>query len=52
MIHLLPRNLGAVVRDAVLRELDSDPAVRQSDVDVTAEDGLITLTGCVGSRGA
>lgn len=52
MVHLLPRTLGAVVRDAVLRELDSDPAVRQSDVDVTAEDGLITLTGCVGSRGA
>jgi osmotically-inducible protein OsmY len=51
MIHLLPRNSGAVVRDAVLREIDSDPAIRESEVAVAAEDGLVTLAGCVGSRG-
>lgn len=50
MIHLLPRNSGAVVRDAVLREIDSDPAIRESEVAVAAEDGLVTLAGCVGSR--
>jgi osmotically-inducible protein OsmY len=51
MIHLLPRNDGAAVRDALLREIDSDPAIRDSEVAVAAEDGLVTLTGCVGSRG-
>jgi osmotically-inducible protein OsmY len=51
MVYLLPRNAGAVVRDAVLREIDSDPAIRESAVAVAAEDGLVTLTGCVGSRG-
>jgi osmotically-inducible protein OsmY len=51
MIHLLPRHSGAVVRDAVLREIDSDPAIRESEVAVAAEDGLVTLAGCVGSRG-
>lgn len=50
MVHLLPSNPGAVVRDAVLKEIDSDPAVHQCDVGVTAEDGLVTLTGYVGSR--
>jgi osmotically-inducible protein OsmY len=52
MVHVLPRNFGAVVRDAVLREIDGDPVVHQCDVTVTAEDGLVTLTGCVNSRGA
>lgn len=50
MIHLLPRNSGAVVRDAVLGEVDGDPAIRESEVAVAAEDGLVTLAGCVGSR--
>ena len=51
MIHLLPKNAGAEVREAVLREIDSDPAIRESEVAVAAEDGLVTLAGCVGSRG-
>ena len=51
MIHWLPRTDGAAVRDALLREIDSDPAIRESAVAVTAEDGLVTLTGCVSSRG-
>ena len=51
MIYLLPRNSGAVVRDAVLREIDSDPAICESEVAVAAEDGMVTLAGCVGSRG-
>ena len=51
MLLLMPRGFGAGMRDAVLREIESDPAVRQSEVGVTAEDGLVTLTGYVGSRG-
>jgi osmotically-inducible protein OsmY len=51
MVHLLPRNLGAMVRAAVLREIDSDPAAHQSEVGVAAEDGLVTLTGSVCSCG-
>lgn len=51
MLHLLPRNPGAVLRDAVIREIHSDPALCQSEVDVAAEDGLVTLSGWVGSRG-
>ena len=51
MVHLLLRNPGAVVRDAVLREIDSDPAFHNSEVNVGAEDGLVTLTGRVVSRG-
>lgn len=50
MIHLLPRTSAAAVRDAVLREIDSDPVVRESEVAVAAEDGLVTLIGCVASR--
>jgi osmotically-inducible protein OsmY len=52
MLCLMPRGFGADVRDAVLREIAGDPAVRRSEVGVAAEDGLVTLTGCVGSRGA
>lgn len=51
MIHSLPRNSGAAVRDAMLREIESDPVLRGSAVAVGAEDGLVTLTGCVASRG-
>lgn len=50
MVHLL-RNPGTVVRDAVLREIDSDPALHPSQIAVAAEDGLVTLTGCVESSG-
>jgi osmotically-inducible protein OsmY len=50
MVHLL-RNPGTVVRDAVLREIDTDPELHPSQIGVAAEDGLVTLTGCVSSRG-
>jgi hypothetical protein len=30
MIHLLPRTYGAAVRDALLRDIDGDPAIRES----------------------
>ena len=52
MISLLPTNPGASVRDAMLRAIDSDPAIRESEVAVAAEDGLVTLTGSVASRSA
>ena len=51
MIHLLSRNSGAAVRDALLREIDSDPVIREAAIAVTAEDGLVTLIGCVDTRG-
>jgi osmotically-inducible protein OsmY len=50
MIHLLPRNLGAVVREAVLSEINRDPAVHPAEVGVAAGDGVVTLTGYVESR--
>jgi osmotically-inducible protein OsmY len=50
MVQLLLRNPGTAVRDAVLREIDSDPAFHNSEVTVGAEDGLVTLTGRVVSR--
>jgi osmotically-inducible protein OsmY len=51
MLFLMPRGFGADVRDAVLREIAGDPSVRPSEIGVSAEDGLVTLTGCVGSCG-
>jgi osmotically-inducible protein OsmY len=49
MVYSL-RDPGTVVRDAVLREIDADPALL-SQIGVAAEDGLVTLTGCVDSSG-
>ena len=37
------------LRDAVLAEVDSDPAVHAWEIGVTAEDGVVTLTGTVDS---
>ena len=51
MVHLLVRSPDAGVRDAVLSEIDRDPAFHNSEVNVAAEDGLVTLTGRVVSRG-
>lgn len=51
MLHLMATGFGAGVRDAVVREIESDPAVRASQVGVAAEDGLVTLTGWVSSHG-
>ena len=39
------------LRDAVLAEIDGDPAVHAWEVGVTAEDGVVTLTGTVESLG-
>lgn len=51
MLHLSATGSEADVRDAVLREIEGEPAVRASQVAVTAEDGLITLTGWVATHG-
>ncbi|HEU4890879.1 MAG TPA: BON domain-containing protein [Vicinamibacterales bacterium] len=51
MLDVLPTTDGAAVRHALLKDIDSDPAIRESEVGVAAEDGLVTLTGCVRSRG-
>jgi osmotically-inducible protein OsmY len=37
------------LRDAVLDEIDNDPAVHAWEIGVTAEDGVVTLTGTVES---
>lgn len=39
------------LRDAVLEEIDDDPAVHAWEIGVTAEDGVVTLTGTVESLG-
>lgn len=49
MLYLIPETAARGVRNAVLREIESDPAVPPSDIGVTAEDGLVTLTGYVAS---
>lgn len=51
MLHMLAPGLEAEIRDAVLREIADDPAIRASQIAVAAEDGLITLTGWVASHG-
>ncbi len=37
------------LRDAVLAEIDQDPDVREWEIGVAAEDGIVTLTGRVDS---
>jgi len=39
------------LRDAVLAEIDDDPAMHACQVGVAAEDGVVTLTGTVESLG-
>lgn len=39
------------LRDAVLAEIDDDPAVHAWEIGVAAEDGVVTLTGTVESLG-
>lgn len=39
------------LRDAVLAEIDNDPAIHAWEVGVAAEDGVVTLTGTVESLG-
>jgi len=51
MVYLLPRSLGAAVRDAVFLELETDATADPGAVAVAAEDGIVTLTGHVGSHG-
>jgi osmotically-inducible protein OsmY len=42
-------NTDKLTRDAVLQQLDWDPAVDASAIGVTAQDGVVTLTGFIGS---
>ena len=47
MVYAVAESVSEALRDAVLAELDSDPAVHAWEVGVAAEDGVITLTGIV-----
>lgn len=49
MLYFMPGTVGRGVRNAVLHEIENDPEVPPSDIGVTAEDGLVTLTGYVAS---
>jgi len=47
MVYAVAESVSEALRDAVLAELDSDPAVHAWEIGVAAEDGVITLTGIV-----
>jgi osmotically-inducible protein OsmY len=40
-------NADQKLRDAVIRQLEWDPQVDASPIRVSAQDGIVTLTGCV-----
>ena len=42
----------AHLRDAVLQRLDRAPGVEDSAIDVTVNDGVVTLTGVIDSHSA
>lgn len=50
MIYGLVSGPTETLRDAVLDEIDRDPALRAWEIGVTAEDGVVTLTGTVESH--
>ena len=50
MIYGLVSGTTESLRDAVLDEIDRDPALRAWEIGVTAEDGVVTLTGTVESH--
>ena len=50
MIYGLVSGTTETLRDAVLDEIDRDPALRAWQIGVTAEDGVVTLTGTVESH--
>ena len=47
MVYAVAESVSEALRDAVLAELDADPAVHAWEIGVAAEDGVITLTGIV-----
>jgi osmotically-inducible protein OsmY len=47
MVYAVAESVSEALRDAVLGELDADPAVHAWEIGVAAEDGVITLTGIV-----
>jgi len=49
MIYGLVFSAAESLRDAVIAEIDSDPALHAWEIGVAAEDGVITLTGTVES---
>jgi len=51
MVYAVAESVSEALRDAVLAELDSDPAVHAWEIGVAAEDGVITLTGIVERQG-
>jgi len=51
MVYGLSLASGESLRGAVLEAIDDDPAVHAWEIGVTAEDGVVTLTGTVDSLG-
>jgi osmotically-inducible protein OsmY len=49
MVYGLSVAAGESLRAAVLEAIDNDPAVHAWEIGVTAEDGVVTLTGTVDS---
>jgi len=50
MVYGLAQGTPVALRDAVIAEIDSDPALHPWEIGVAAEDGVITLTGTVEMR--
>jgi osmotically-inducible protein OsmY len=51
MVYGLVPEVSEALRDAVLDEIDKDPAVTGWEIGVAAEDGVVTLTGRVETLG-
>jgi osmotically-inducible protein OsmY len=51
MSHGLAQSAPEALRDAVIAEIDGDPALHPWEIAVAAEDGVITLTGTVERAG-
>ena len=51
MIYGLVSEAGETLREAVVDEVERDPALRAWEIGITAEDGVVTLTGTVDGQG-
>ncbi len=51
MLYGLAQSASEALRDAVIGEIDADPAIHAWEIGVAAEDGVITLTGTVETEG-
>jgi osmotically-inducible protein OsmY len=51
MLYGLAQSAPEALRDAVIAEIDGDPALHAWEIGVAAEDGVITLTGTVERAG-